>query len=122
MKALVLVGTLFGFLSVALGAFGAHALEGKVSENALTIWDKAVHYQMFHALSIIIVGFALIKFQSSTLLFAGWAFVIGVLLFSGSLFIYATTGARMLAMITPFGGMFFLVGWVLFGYAMMKAL
>lgn len=122
MKLFVLIGILYGFLSVALGAFGAHALEGKVSENALSIWDKAVHYQMFHALSIIIAGFALIKFESGTLLFAGWAFIIGVLLFSGSLYVYATTGIRMMAMITPFGGVFFLLGWVLFGYAMMKVL
>lgn len=122
MKALVLIGIIYGFLSVALGAFGAHGLEGKVSDQSLTIWEKAVHYQMFHAVSILIAGFALIKFESTALTLAGWAFVIGVLLFSGSLYTYATTGVKALAMITPFGGVIFLVGWVLFGYAMMKAL
>jgi len=122
LKALVLIGALYGFISVALGAFGAHGLEGKISEDALKTWEKAVQYQMFHAISIIVTGLALIKFQSGTLLFAGWAFVIGVLLFSGSLYVYSTTGIRMLAMITPFGGVIFLLGWILFGYAMMKVL
>lgn len=122
MKALVLIGIIYGFLSVALGAFGAHALEGKISESAILTWEKAVHYQMFHALSILLAGFALIKFDSTALLIAGWSFVIGVLLFSGSLYMYSTTGIRMMAMITPFGGVVFLIGWVLFGYAMMKML
>lgn len=122
MKALVLIGIIYGFLSVALGAFGAHALEGKISDNAISIWEKAVHYQMFHALTILIAGFALLKYESSALLFAGWAFVVGVILFSGSLYMYATTGIRMMAMITPFGGVIFLVGWILFGYAMIKVL
>ncbi len=122
MRILVLIGTLYGFLSVALGAFGAHLLEGKLSENALSMWEKAVHYQMFHALIIITTGLVLIKYESSALVFAGWAFVLGVLLFSGSLYTYATTGVRMLAMITPFGGVLFLIGWILFGYAMMKVL
>src|SRR5699024_132304 len=68
MKALVLIGIIYGFLSVALGAFGAHALEGKISESAILTWEKAVHYQMFHALSILLAGFALIKFDSTALL------------------------------------------------------
>lgn len=122
MKILVLIGTLYGFLSVALGAFGAHALEEKLSENMLNIWEKAVHYQMFHSLIIIIAGLALIKYESTALVSAGWMFVIGVLLFSGSLYIYSTMGMRMMAMVTPFGGVVFLIGWVLFGYAMMKVL
>jgi len=122
MKILVLIGALYGFLSVALGAFGAHALEDKLSENMLNIWEKAVHYQMFHSLIIITSGLALIKYESAALVSAGWMFVIGVLLFSGSLYIYSTSGIRMMAMVTPFGGVIFLVGWVLFGYAMMKVL
>lgn len=122
MRILILIGSIFGFLAVALGAFGAHLLEGKLSENALSMWEKAVHYQMFHALIIVTTGLALIKYESTTLVFAGWAFILGVLLFSGSLYTYSTTGVRMLAMITPFGGVLFLIGWVLFGFAMMKVL
>lgn|SRR5690625_4639607 len=122
MKALLMIGAINGFLAVALGAFGAHGLEGKISAKSIAIWEKAVHYQMFHTVSILVVGVALLKLQSSILLWSGWAFFIGILLFSGSLYLYATTGVKTLAMITPFGGVVFLVGWVLLGYAMMKAL
>src|SRR5699024_4888779 len=122
MKILVLIGALYGFLSVALGAFGAHALEDKLSENMLNIWEKAVHYQMFHSLIIITSGLALIKYESDALLSAGLMFVIGFLLFAGSLYSYSTSGIRMMAIVSPFGGVIFLVGWVLFGYAMMKVL
>lgn len=122
MKLLIIIGAINGFLAVALGAFGAHGLEGKISENALKTWEKAVNYQMFHTGSILITGILLLKFQSSTLLWSGWMFVVGIILFSGSLYIYSTTGIRSLAMITPFGGITFLIGWILFGYAMMKVL
>ncbi len=122
MKALFVISAINGFLAVALGAFGAHGLEGKITEKALMTWEKAVQYQMFHTIAIIATGLALLKLQSSSLLWAGWAFFIGIVLFSGSLYLYSTTGIKMMAMITPFGGVVFLVGWVLFGYAMLKLL
>ncbi|HLR70926.1 MAG TPA: DUF423 domain-containing protein [Pseudogracilibacillus sp.] len=122
MKLLLIIGVINGFLAVALGAFGAHGLEGKISENALKTWEKAVNYQMFHTVSILITGLSLLKLQSNALLGAGWAFVIGIILFSGSLYIYSTTGIRSLAMITPFGGVAFLIGWILLGYAIIKIL
>src|SRR5690625_784414 len=122
MKVLLIIGAINGFLAVALGAFGAHGLEGKISENALKTWDKAVNYQMFHTVSILITGIALLKIQSSSLVWAGWMFLLGIILFSGSLYLYSTTGTRFLAMITPFGGIAFLIGWVLFGYAILKVL
>src|SRR5690625_2439683 len=122
MKLLLVVGAINGFLAVALGAFGAHGLEGKISENALKTWEKAVNYQMFHTVSILITCLTLMKLQSSALLWAGWMFVIGIILFSGSLYFYSTTGIRSLAMITPFGGITFLIGWVLFGYTIIKGL
>lgn len=122
MKFLFIIGAINGFLAVALGAFGAHGLEGKISENALKTWEKAVNYQMFHTVSILLTGILLLKAQSSTLLWAGWMFVIGILLFSGSLYLYSTTGVRTLAMITPFGGVAFLIGWILLGYGLIKFL
>ncbi|MEI3604264.1 DUF423 domain-containing protein [Pseudogracilibacillus sp. SE30717A] len=122
MKLLFIIGAINGFLAVALGAFGAHGLEGKISENAIKTWEKAVTYQMFHTGSILITAVLMLKFQSSTLMWAGWMFIIGILLFSGSLYIYSTTGIRSLAMITPFGGVIFLIGWILLGYAVMKIL
>lgn len=122
MKAFLVIGALNGFLAVALGAFGAHGLEGKISDQALKTWEKAVSYQMFHTVSLLATGLALLKFQSSALIWAGWMFILGTVLFSGSLYFYSTTGIRSLAMITPFGGVIFLIGWICFGYAMMKVL
>ena len=122
MKVLLIIGAINGFLAVALGAFGAHGLEGKITEKALNTWEKAVNYQMFHTVPIIIAGLLLTKAQLSSLAWAGWLFVIGTVLFSGSLYLYSTTGVKFLAMITPFGGVTFLVAWVLFGYGLTKVL
>lgn len=122
MKTFLVIGAINGFIAVALGAFGAHGLEGKISESAIKTWEKAVNYQMFHTVTLLITGVTLLKVQSSALIWAGWMFIIGIILFSGSLYIYSTTGVRSLAMITPFGGVFFLIGWVLLGYAMVKVL
>lgn len=122
MKALLLVGAINGFLAVALGAFGAHGLEGKISDSALATWEKAVNYQMFHTIAILFTGLAMLKIQASSLVWSGWLFLIGIILFSGSLYIYSTTGIKLLAMITPFGGVTFLIGWILLGYTAIKAL
>ncbi|WP_284140169.1 MULTISPECIES: DUF423 domain-containing protein [unclassified Virgibacillus] len=120
MKLFLLLGVVNGFLAVALGAFGAHGLEGKISEKALGTWEKAVNYQMFHTMALLVTGLLYAKFQSSSLIGAGWLFFVGVILFSGSLYIYSTSGIKLFAMITPFGGVAFLIGWVLLGYAVVK--
>lgn len=122
MKVFLLIGAINGFIAVALGAFGAHGLEGKISEQAIKTWEKAVTYQMFHTVSILITGLLLIKYQSASLVWAGSLFTLGIVLFSGSLYLYSTTGVKSLAMITPFGGVVFLAGWVTLGYAVLKAL
>lgn len=122
MKLFLILGAINGFLAVALGAFGAHGLEGKLSEKALKTWDKAVNYQMFHTMALLITGLLLAKIQNGGMLWAGWMFLVGILLFSGTLYIYSTTGIKTFAMITPIGGVAFLIGWVLLGYAVMKYL
>lgn len=122
MRILLIIGAVFGFLSVALGAFGAHMLEDVLPEKQIKTWEKAVNYQMFHTVPIIIAGLLLTKAQLSSLAWAGWLFIVGTVLFAGSLYIYSTTGAKFLAMITPFGGVTFLVAWVLFGYGLVKIL
>lgn len=122
MKLFLILGAINGFLAVGLGAFGAHGLEGKVSEKAIGIWDKAVTYQMFHTMALLVTGIILAKFQSSGMFWAGWMFFIGIVLFSGSLYIYATTHITAFALITPLGGVAFLAGWVLLGYAVFKHL
>lgn|SRR5690625_5073943 len=122
MKALLLVGVINGFLAVALGAFGAHGLEGRLTEKQMETWEKAVNYQMFHTSAILATGILMLKVQAASITWAGWMFVLGIVLFSGSLYLYSTTGVRTLAMITPFGGVSFLVGWVLLGTAVLKHL
>lgn len=120
MKFFLLVAAVNGFLAVALGAFGAHGLEGKISDKMILTWEKAVTYQMFHTGGLLAVGLLMLKIQAMSLTLAGWMFLIGTLLFSGSLYFYSTTGIKQLAMITPFGGVIFLIGWVCLGYAVMK--
>lgn len=122
MRLFIVLGAINGFLAVALGAFGAHGLEGKISEKMLNTWEKAVNYQMFHTMALIVTGLVLFKINAGGLKVAGWLFLIGIILFSGSLYFYSTTGISSLAMITPFGGVTFLAGWVTFGYVIMKYL
>lgn len=118
----IMFGVINGFLAVALGAFGAHGLEGNLTDAMLAIWDKAVNYQMFHTTALLIAGVLSLKVKDKTLIYAGWSFLIGIILFSGSLYFYSTTGIKGLAMITPFGGVVFLIGWILLGIAAMKGL
>ncbi len=120
MKLFILLGVFNGFLAVALGAFGAHGLEGKISEKMILIWEKAVHYQMFHAMALLVIGILLGKDHSTSLATAGWLFFGGIILFSGSLYIYATTAVKTFAMITPLGGFAFLIGWIFLGIAAVK--
>ncbi|GGB35024.1 DUF423 domain-containing protein [Virgibacillus dakarensis] len=122
MKLFLVLGVINGFLAVALGAFGAHGLEGRISEKALGTWEKAVNYQMFHTMALLVTGLVINKIQTGGVMWAGWLFFIGIVLFSGSLYIYSTTGIKTFAMITPLGGVAFLLGWVLLGYAVVKYL
>ncbi|MGD2118144.1 MAG: DUF423 domain-containing protein [Chromatiales bacterium] len=105
----VLIAAIAGFFSVALGAFAAHGLKQTMPADLLTVFQTGVHYQAIHALALLYVS---ILPKSRSISVAGWSFVIGMLLFSGSLYLLATTGMRTLGMITPFGGVSFLVGWL----------
>jgi uncharacterized membrane protein YgdD (TMEM256/DUF423 family) len=103
-------------LAVALGAFGAHGLQGRLDESALAIWRTAVDYHMWHALALGWVGVLAERWpEARRLAWAGWLFVAGMVLFSGSLYLLAVTGARWLGMVTPFGGLAFLAGWLMAG-------
>ncbi len=119
MKFFLLAAIVNGFLSVALGAFGAHGLEGRLTEKMLNTWEKAVTYQMFHTVALLATSFIAMKANVS-LNGAGWFFLIGIVLFSGSLYMYSTTGIKLFAMITPLGGVAFLIGWILLGIAVLK--
>ncbi|WP_163969457.1 DUF423 domain-containing protein [Oceanobacillus halotolerans] len=120
MKLFLLIGAINGFLAVALGAFGAHGLEGRLSEKALNTWEKAVNYQMFHTMALLVTGLLMARLEISSIHWAGWLFLIGILLFSGSLYVYATTSIKAFAMITPLGGVAFLIGWILLAYTVTR--
>ncbi|MEJ6476576.1 DUF423 domain-containing protein [Pseudoalteromonas piscicida] len=110
-KLYLIIGSVFCLLSVALGAFAAHGLKGRLSEYAIGIFNTAAQYQMTHGLAIIATAF-LIKWGLKAQL-AGGFFIAGVLLFSGSLYLLALTGMKWLGPITPIGGTCFLIAWVL---------
>ena len=111
------MGAFFGFLGVALGAFGAHALSTRFSDYEKGIWQTAVFYQLIHALSLLVLGILTTavlppeKIASANLI--GWLFTVGILLFSGSLFALSLSGMKGLGAITPIGGVAFLTGWAL---------
>jgi uncharacterized membrane protein YgdD (TMEM256/DUF423 family) len=105
-------GGLFGFLGVALGAFGAHGLRNWLSPELLTVFETGVRYQMYHALAVLIVAAAIGHVGSAPYLtIAGWSFVAGIVLFSGSLYALALSRVMMLGAVTPLGGLLFLIGW-----------
>ncbi len=108
----ILFGSLSAFLGVGLGAFGAHALRSRLSTDLLAIFEIGVRYQMYHALGLLAVGFAYARWPSVFVIAAGWAFVAGTILFSGSLYALAFTGVRGWGAVTPFGGLAFLAGWL----------
>ncbi len=102
---------IFGFLSVALGAFGAHTLKNVLDDYGKSIYEKAVLYQMFHTIALFVVGILQHFGKDPSFSTAGWGFLIGILLFSGSLYLLAATGIKWFGAITPFGGVAFLFGW-----------
>ncbi len=111
-KTWLMLGALFGGLAVALGAFGAHALKNSLSVYAQDIYNKAVLYQMWHALALLVVGLLQQWQPPLNVNPSGWLFTAGIVLFSGSLYILAITGATFFGMITPFGGAAFMAGWL----------
>ena len=116
----VLTGAIYGFLGVAFGAFGAHALKARLAPEMLTVWKTAVEYQFYHALALVLVGLIATQRPSIAITNAAICFALGVLVFSGSLYVLALSGVRWLGAITPIGGLLFLIGWVLLFWAALK--
>jgi len=119
-KVWLVSASIFGFLSVALGAFGAHSLKNILDEYGKAIYEKAVIYQMFHAMALFAVGLLQHLVKDSSFSLAGWGFFVGILLFSGSLYLLAITGMKWLGAITPIGGVAFLFGWIWFSISIIK--
>ena len=108
----VLMGALLGGLSVAAGAFGAHALAAQLSEKALSSFETGARYQMYHALGLVAVGIAIQTIGDSSLLSAaGILFGIGIVFFSGSLYALSLSGVKILGAVAPIGGLAFIAGW-----------
>lgn len=105
------LGAISGFVAVAFGAFGAHALKARLSMEMLTIWKTANEYHFYHALALLLVGVLARQGKLSGLDVSAGCFLAGIVVFSGSLYLLALTGTRWLGAITPIGGLLFLAGW-----------
>lgn len=118
MNRIILIGALFAALAVMLGAFGAHGLKHYLDAAQMTVYQTAVQYHFYHALGLILIGVS--RFKGKAVLYAAISIAIGILLFSGSLYLMTVTGIRWLGIITPFGGTAFILGWIMFAYAAIK--
>jgi uncharacterized membrane protein YgdD (TMEM256/DUF423 family) len=106
------LGAASALISVGAGAFGAHALRARLSPELLAVFETGARYQMYHALGLFAAAWAVTRWPGPWAVRAGWLFVVGTLLFSGSLYALALSGVRWLGAVTPFGGVAFLAGWV----------
>jgi len=115
------LGSILAGIAVGLGAFGAHGLRGILSPEDLVIFETGVRYQMYHALALLGVAWAVTQWETVLLEWSGWLFVLGILVFSGSLYILVLTGQRWLGAVTPLGGLALILGWVLLASAVYRA-
>jgi len=114
------VGSLFGFLGVALGAFGAHALKGQLGADQLMVFEVGVRYQMYHTFALLAAAWAYTKWPGKSLIASGWLFIVGTVLFSGSLYALSLSEIRGLGAITPFGGLALVAGWLCMAWSVWR--
>jgi uncharacterized membrane protein YgdD (TMEM256/DUF423 family) len=113
-------GAISAFLAVALGAFAAHGLRSKLPADMFNVFEVGVRYHMYHALALLAVAWASTRWPGTPVTAAGWFFIFGTLVFSGSLYLLALGGPRWLGAITPVGGLAFLIGWLLLAWAVWR--
>ena len=117
LRGFLMLAAFFGFTGVALGAFAAHGLKSRLSAEYLAIFHTGVTYQLVHTLALLGVALLAAQIPGRLITWAGASFAIGILLFSGSLYLLTMTGVSKLGIVTPFGGLAFLIGWVCLGLA-----
>lgn len=121
-KLFLTIGAIAMLWAVALGAFAAHALKSQIAPDLLTVYHTGVEYHFYHALGLLAVGLAVQRLPDSNWLRAsGWLMLVGILIFSGSLYLLALTGVRAFGAVTPIGGVAFMLAWVLFAVAAVKS-
>lgn len=113
MKSILTIAAISGLLAVVLGAFGAHALKKMISPEMLEVYKTGVQYQFYHTFALLVVGILMYFNTSKALKWSGYLFVVGILLFSGSLYVMTITGIKWLGIITPFGGTVWIAAWFL---------
>lgn len=116
LRTFLMLASFFGFTGVALGAFAAHGLKNRLTPEYLAVFHTGVLYQLIHALAIFGVALLAMQIQGRLVTYAGISFTLGIILFSGSLYLMTLTGATKLGIITPIGGLFFLLGWAILGW------
>jgi uncharacterized membrane protein YgdD (TMEM256/DUF423 family) len=116
LRTFLMLAAFFGFTGVALGAFGAHGLKNRLSAEYMAIFQTGVLYQLIHALAIFGVALLAMQIQGRLVTYAGIAFTLGIILFSGSLYLLTLTGISKIGIITPIGGLCFLLGWAILGW------
>jgi uncharacterized membrane protein YgdD (TMEM256/DUF423 family) len=114
------LGALSALLAVAAGAFGAHALRARLVPDMLTVFETGARYHMYHALALLAAAWAVSRWPGGAAVTAGWLFVAGTLIFSGSLYLMSFTGHRWLGAITPLGGLAFILGWTALAWAALR--
>ena len=114
------LGAVAAFIGVGLGAFAAHGLKSRLDANLLATFEIGVRYQMYHALALLAVAWACTRWPGTLVTTAGWLFIAGIVVFSGSLYVLALTGVRWLGAITPLGGLAFLAGWLCLAWVAAK--
>lgn len=119
-KFFINIGATLAALGIILGAFGAHGLSAKLEPRMLEVWQTAVDYHLYHALGLILVGIFLHQVGGTLIKWSGILMLIGTLLFSGSIYLLTLTGLGWLGMITPFGGMSFIIAWLLLALASLR--
>jgi len=120
-RCFVALGALSALLAVAAGAFGAHALRSRLVPDMQTVFETGARYHMYHALALLVTAWAYTRWSGPPVVAAGWLFVAGTVLFSGSLYLLALTGHRWLGAVTPLGGLAFIAGWAALAWAALRS-